>query len=174
MPSGRNRETPGLLTFLISFPLVPSSSSSSVPVPQQRCKKKSHSRAKESTLFCGLASDADYSQTSEAGQRGFTWLTCASPGYSEHTETQSRSFTWLTLAAPRSSYLLSAHMVFFSQARRRLLRKHMESRTRDSSRHVQVNHLESALVTGRNVSSHFRERARESRRTSDLWSRPDA
>ena len=89
----------------------------------------------------------------------------AQTSYSEHTETHSRSFTWLTLAAPRSSYLLSAHMVFFPQARRRLLRKHRESRTRDSSRHVQVNHLESALVTGRNVSSHFRERARESAKT---------
>ena len=68
---------------------------------------------------------------------------------------------------------LSAHSINF---RSHAVHKGNDGReihgTQDSSGHVQVNHLDSAPVTGRNVSSHFRERTRESRRTSNLWTRP--
>ena len=71
------------------------------------------------------------------------------------------------------SCALSAHSINF---RSDAVHKGNDGReihgTQDSSRHVHANHLDTAPVTRRNVSSHFRERTRESRRTSNLWTRP--
>ena len=68
---------------------------------------------------------------------------------------------------------LSAHSINF---RSDAVHKENDGReilsTQDSSGHVQANHLVTAPVTGRNVSSHFRDRTRERRRTSNLWKRP--